>query len=137
MRNMANGAATSKVLEYPTLANPKEQPEPLKVSWTKRRLLELGVIGMPDSPTQSPGFYVNFSTVSFLILVLGTIAGLWLFTYNVAHEQGVQKARQEMQVEQLKKEAEDARRKADEALKLQTYNARQTDEKDGHAIKQK
>lgn len=107
MKHMANGAATKaaeqpRTIQFPGLANiAKEPKQPVEFSWAQRRLLELGVLLMPDSPTKPPGFYINFSTITFIILVVGSIAGLWWFTWQKAEMTGYERGRQEVEMKQM------------------------------------
>lgn len=134
-QDMVNEIATATVLSSPLWEQTTKTDEH-ELSWFGRRLAELGVINDMTTSTKPPGFYINYSTVTVIVLLLSSIAGLWWFTWNTAYQSGYQKAEYQAQIEQLQKEAADAKKKAEDALKLQTYNARQTDNKDGHTKKE-
>lgn len=130
--NRMDAQTGTRVLGWPSQGiTPANDDIEERVSWFRQRLIDLGVIEMATS-TKPPGFYVNFSTVTVIVLVVSAIGGLWWFTWQTAYQQGFQKAQYDAQIEQLQKESADAKKKAEDALKLQTYNARQTDNKDGH-----
>lgn len=111
----------------------ENQPERVPFTWAQKRLLDLGVYVMPEnSPQPPPGFYVNFSTVTFLILVIGTIAGLWLYTWRTADQGGYERGRQEAVIQQLKEQATAAEKKAEAADTKATYAVSGSDEAAGH-----
>lgn len=56
--------------------------DPSKPSWLTRRLYDLGVLEMVTPSTKPPGFFLNYSTAAFYILVIATIAGGFWFTYD-------------------------------------------------------
>lgn len=108
-------AAKSNVSTFPALVSiAEEHTERRKAySWIDRRLLELGIKAMADKPTP-PGLYVNFSTASFFILVLGTMAGLWWFTWQTAnqagYDRGVNETEKRILLERVEKAEEDAKK---------------------------
>jgi hypothetical protein len=81
----------------------------------------------------TPPRAVNWTTVTglctvftFILLLSGLLcAAAWYI------------GRQANQLENLEQRVKEAERIAGDAQKLQVYNSRQTDEKDGHAIKGK
>jgi hypothetical protein len=73
-------------------------------TWMERRAIELGVIEMAAAPTKPPGFYVNFTTISFLIVVLSAIGGLWWFTWQTAYQRGERDAQIQAEREQSARE---------------------------------
>jgi hypothetical protein len=127
---LPNGAATAiesaRVLDWPVnpiLGNEADDPAVRQPSWIKRRLHELGVLAMPATNPQPPGFFVNWTTITSLIVVVSAIVGLWYFTWQAAQEAGYQRGRDEAEKQQLIKQIEEAKRDAAEAKKLQTYSA--------------
>lgn len=96
-----------------------DDPSVRPPTWMERRLIELGVIEMASAPTKPPGFYVNWSTVTGIIAILGVIGALFVYVWNTAHQQGIKDA----EIRHLQMEIKKAQDDAAEAKKLQTYSA--------------
>lgn len=92
-----------------------------QLSWFGERLNEAGVI-RDMAQTKPPGFYVNWTTVSGIILILSSIIGGWIFTYNMtynaAYQKGIDDAEKKVILERLEKTEKDAKQAKD----LQLYN---------------
>jgi hypothetical protein len=87
--------------------------------WFRRRMLDLGVFTMANSSHNPPGFYVNWTTVTGLIALCVFLGGLFLWTWNTAYQQGQQESERQHLIQRLEKAEKDA----EEAKKLQTYQA--------------
>jgi hypothetical protein len=116
-----NGTATATGFKPVLVAKEAEETRPLR--WYERFLHNIGVLTMANAPTRPPGFYVNISTVTFFIAVLGTIGGLWWFTWQTAQDVGYQRGKAEAErlvlLERLAKSEADAA----EAKKYQVYQS--------------
>lgn len=88
-------------------------------TWMERRAIELGVIEMASAPTRPPGFYVNWSTVTGIIAIIGVIGALFVYVWNTAHEQGAREAK----IRQLEERLQKAEFDAAEAKKFSVYDA--------------
>lgn len=84
---------------------PMASSEPHELSFLGRIFYNLGVTDMAPS-TKPPGFFVNWTTVTGIIVVLTTIAGLWWFTYQTAQQAGYQQGRADAEKLRLEKELE-------------------------------
>ena len=80
------------------MATQHEEPE---LSWLQRRMADTGVIMALTQPKLPPGFYVNWTTVTSLIVVVTAIAGLWYFTWQSARESGFAAGKIEAERQQL------------------------------------
>lgn len=95
-------------------------------SWITRRLVDAKIITMP---TTAPPRFVNWTVVTglcavatFILLLLGIIcAGAWYMSAQSA------------QLQQISKQADEAKAAAEEAKKLATYAASAADVSSGHA----
>lgn len=125
-------AAAVKPNVYPIKSDQEtENPEP-QVVWWKRWLFNGGILTMAGTPRRPPGFFVNIQTVTFLIVVLGAIASLWLYTKDAYYQQGAKD--NELQTIKLQLEALQADEKKRKELEI--YNSRKKDEETGHTPKQ-
>ena len=104
MKSMNEATVRTNVNYFPGLSSEKQEENEL--SYLGRRLFEAGVIDMATS-TKPPGFYVNWTTVTSLIIVVSAIAGLWWFTYQTANETGYQRGLQEAEKRQLQKQLDE------------------------------
>jgi hypothetical protein len=87
-------AAKQNIIHYPIAGDVVETPEEksgffgkLK-GWLFRRLHDLGVLTMSDTPTRQ-GWNINPTSITALLAILGTIAALFLFTWNTAKQSGI------------------------------------------------
>lgn len=127
-----NETALPKVFDFSTRGQAEEMSRDEEVSWLTRRLYELGVLDMAPS-TKPPGFYVNWTTVTSLIVVVSAIVGLWYFTWQTAQQAGFEKGKQEAERQQLSerlnKTEEELRRTKDLKLVQAGQNAGHEPEK--------
>jgi hypothetical protein len=101
------------VLSFPALhgyAMGQSDPAIRQPSWIKARLYELGALAMSEEPTRPPGFFVNWTTVTSLIIIVSAIAGLWFFTWQTAEQRGFEKGKAESEKQRLEKELEAVRK---------------------------
>ena len=98
-------------------ANIESDPSTRQPTWLERRLSELGAIEMAPS-TKPPGFYVNWTTVTSLIVVVSAIAGLWWFTWQTAEQRGIEKGRIEAEKQQMQRQIDEQARKLADNEKL-------------------
>ena len=134
LRKRMNGetiAAKTNVSSFPSLAVLADDAEERRkvYSWLDRRLFELGIYAMPNE-NRPPGFYVNWTTITSLIVVVSAIVGLWYFTWKSADEAGFQRGKAEAEKQQIL----DRLNKAEEdAKKAVLFGAAQTgDQGPGH-----
>lgn len=85
--------------------------------WLEQRLYELGIFTMPDKPN-TPGFLVNWTSITCLLIVVMTIAGLWFYTWSVAHESGFKEGIEATEKRQLLERLEKAEKTAQQAKDL-------------------
>lgn len=116
-----NGIQTATGFKPVLVGSDTDETRPLK--WWERILHQLGVLTMATAPTRPPGFYVNISTVTFFIAVIGTIGGLWWFTWQTAQDVGYQRGKAEIEQKVLLERLAKSEQDAAEAKKLQTYSA--------------
>ena len=127
-RKFTNGdVMTVDPLPFPT-KNGQEKLEIIRPSWIQRRLYDLGVLNMENAPTQPPpGFFVNWTTITSIVVLVSAIAGLWFFTYTTASESGYQRGKDETErrvmSERLTKAEEEVRRTKDLRLVSAGQNA--------------
>lgn len=76
-----------------------------ELSLLGRIFYNLGVIDMAPS-TKPPGFFVNWTTVTSIIVVVSAIVGLWYFTWQSAQQIGFDKGKAEAEKMRLEKELE-------------------------------
>lgn len=103
------------------------QPEQVPFSWAQRRLLDLGVLVMPDTSPQPNGVFINWTTITGIIALCIFIGTLFAFTWNVAYNQGAKDRDMQLlqtEIDGLRKEAKSATTKADYAAGLR--------DKEGH-----
>lgn len=105
--------STARILHLPS-SSIAEDDVP-KDSWLRRRLFDLHLIAMPNSQPQPPGFYVNWTSLSAIVVIVGAIAGLWYFTWNTAQSQGYEKGKAEAEKIQMQRQIDTASQKADKA----------------------
>jgi hypothetical protein len=123
----------SRVFNFPATTSEMSADDKEQWSWLDRRLYELGVYDMAPSTSKPPGFFINWATVTSLILVVSAIVGLWYFTWQTAQQQGFEKGRQEAErqqlLERLNKTEEELRRTKDLKLIQSGQNAGHDKEK--------
>lgn len=120
-QQMNEAIARSNVNYFPERQS-TDDPAVRELNFLGRRLHEAGVIEMAPS-TKPPGFFVNWTTVTSLVVVVSAIVGLWYFTWQAAEQAGYHRGKDEIEKQQLLKQIDDAKRDAAEAKKLQTYAA--------------
>ena len=106
----------------------KEQEERSRPTWLQRRAVDLGVLAMPDTPPPSPGFYVNWTTVTGLIALFVLIGSLFAFTWSVAYQQGAKEA----ELQQMRERLASTEKKAEAADTKATYAVSGADTASGH-----
>lgn len=102
MAKMNENVARSNVNFFPGYASVAEETE---LNFLGRRLYEAGVIEMAPS-TKPPGFFINWTTVTSLVVVISAIVGLWYFTWQTAEQRGIEKGRIEAEKAQQQREME-------------------------------
>lgn len=70
-----------------------------KLSYLDQKLLDAGVISIMRCPS---GFFINWTSIIGLLLLLLTIIGLWWFTYTTAAEAGYQRGLAEAERKELR-----------------------------------
>lgn len=85
----------------------EKQPEQVPFSWAQRRLMDLGVYVMPESP-QTPGININWTTITGIIALCVFIGSLFAFTWSVAYNQGAKDRDMQTLQERLTKAEKDA-----------------------------
>lgn len=98
--------AATNIRDFKGLAIVEDDPSTRIPTFIERRLHELGVYDMAPSTNKPSGFYVNWTTVTGLIIVISAIAGLWYFTWQTANEAGYQRGKVESEKLRLEKELE-------------------------------
>ncbi len=127
-----SGQATRTIpFPIPTLSIYDKLENP---TWIQRRLLDLGIIKMPNALPKPPGFYVNFTTIAALTVIIGFIAGGFWWTWQQGKLAGYEAGKQETVNQQLQQQLDSIQTDAKKAKDLAIYNSRQIDEQDGHAI---
>lgn len=121
-RSMAAIAPKTNVTDFP-LPEPMEVPDDAPIPFWKRQLYYGGFLTMAGSQPKPPGFYVNIQTATFLLVVLGAIAGLWAYTKDTYLKQGYQLR----QIEELEQKVKDTDTKAEDARKAAYVNQSETD----------
>jgi hypothetical protein len=120
MNKMNEGIARNNVNYFPGMEADGE------LNYLGRRLSEAGIIEMAPS-TKPPGFFVNWTTVTSLVVVVSAIVGLWYFTWqaadNAGFERGRQASEQKQLLERLQKTEEELRRTKDLKLVQAGQNA--------------
>lgn len=99
-----NETALPKVFDFSTRGQAEQMAREKEVSWLYRRLYDLGVLDMAPSTQKPPGFFVNWTTVTSLVVVVSAIVGLWFFTWQTAEQRGIEKGKAEAEKERLEKE---------------------------------
>ena len=108
------------IAPFPTLSEYDETEHP---TWIQRRLLDLGIYTMPVIQPKQPGFYVNFTTIAALAVIIGFIAGGFWWTWQQGKIAGYETGKQEAINQQLADRLAKAEADAAAAQKLQTYQA--------------
>lgn len=111
-RMNANAVAIDNVRH---MATPTEDHE---LTWFQRRLADTGVIMALTNPKLPPGFFVNWTSVTSIIVVVGAIASLWWFTWSTAEQRGIEKGRLEAEKQQMQKQMDEQARKIAETERL-------------------
>jgi hypothetical protein len=128
-RKMLNGATTTTngtkynadVIHFPSIEKYDEQAE--NQSRARKLLRILGVLTMANS--QQPKESVNYATILLLLAVLGGIGGLYSYTANVNYNYGYERGRNDAEKQQLLKELEAVKVKAENAEKWSIYQGKQ------------
>lgn len=114
------------VAEFPAVV--RDEP-----TWLQSRLFELGVIAMAQhEPKQPPGFYFNYSTASFYLVVITAILGGFWFMYDRIEKAGYERGKLEIELKEVKDRltlAEDNARRAAMLGAAQSGDAGHTKEK--------
>jgi len=88
-----------------------------KSSYIRKWLTDIGFIAMSNTQPKTPGFYINWSTISGVILILSTIIGGWLYTYNAtwnaAYQKGLDDAEKKIILERLTNAEKDGKQAKD------------------------
>lgn len=123
------------------LASTSENPrvdKDVQPSWFDRQMINAGAktMSQPTKPYWNPTMVsIYIGILVGVITILGAVGGLYVYTRDtnlkLGDEHGYQRAQQEQMQKQLEQIAADEKRRKE----LEIYNSRQTDEKDGHAIK--
>ena len=80
--NRMNESVARNNVYYPGgFTSTVEKPDD-ELTWLGRRLADTGIIEMPS--TKPPGFYINWTTITSLVVVVSAIVGLWYFTWQTA-----------------------------------------------------
>ena len=114
-----NETALPKVFDFSTRGQAEMSREE-EVSWLTRRLYDLGVLDMAPSTQKPPGFFVNWTTVTSLVVVVSAIVGLWYFTWQTAELRGIEKGKAEAERKAL--EDKMAFEKAEQQRKIDELN---------------
>ena len=132
MRNKMDAIQGRKLYglpRYESAGVPNEDSTEEKRSWFFNRLVDGGVIEEMAANPKPPGFYVNWTTVSGIILILSAIVGCFTYTYNAtwnaAYQKGIDDAEKKVILERLEKTEQDAKKAKD----LQLYNQSANEEK--------
>lgn len=107
MINEASIPRTGTLHNFPgfeAIGNPKEVP----FSWAQKRLLDLGVLVMPEKSPQPPGVFINWTTITGIIALCVFIGSLFAFTWSVAYQQGAKEAEYKILTDRLTKAEKDA-----------------------------
>lgn len=120
--NEAKAATIYGLPRYKSQTVQNEESTEEKRSWFFNRLVDGGVITMADSQPKPPGFYVNWTTVSGVLLILSAIVGCFTYTYNAtwnaAYQKGQDDAEKKIILERLQKAEDDVKK----ATQLQLMN---------------
>lgn len=100
---MPNGEVIA--INRPMVASDTEE---VRASWWQQWLLDLNIFAMPHSQTKPPGFYVNFTTIAALTVIIGFIAGGFWWTWQRGQESGIAIGEQRAINQQLQKQISDA-----------------------------
>lgn len=94
-----------------------DDPSVRPPSWFARRFYDLGVLDMAPSTNRPSGFYVNWTTITSIVLIVSAIVGLWYFTWQSAQQIGFEKGKAEAErmqlLERLGKTEDELRRTKD------------------------
>lgn len=101
--------------QFPMAVDNLPRPEIRPLSWFHQRLLAMGILSMSNAQPQQPGFYVNWTSLSAIVVIVGSIAGLWYFTWNTAQNQGYEKGKAEAEKIQMQHQIDEAKTAAGKA----------------------
>lgn len=101
MQSNALPATPDNVIYPPRFSEmPTEDIEP-KPSWFRQRLMDIGVLMAPHTEAKPPGFFVNWTSLSAIVVIVGAIAGLWWFTWQQGQALGYERGKAEAEKQQI------------------------------------
>lgn len=98
-----------------------EEFKPELTQW-QSRAYDASLISSPATTRLPQGFFINWTTIASVAAIVGTMCGLWLYTYATADAAGYQRAKAEdAQIKQQETIDEQARKLAENEKLLKMF----------------